>query len=401
MNLLRVYSNDDPNIPSCSNTVTLAAFDLNTSGDTNFSPDLFEEMNMSINVVNHLQPILGDYYLVARAVRGLNNGTDQLVEWMKFSGGQLAHSLDAASIPVTWDGVLTENNLPASVGPDTFMGVNANGQPSVLNRQLPSALIGETVPLPFFDVLVTLWYRREPGSLAMPIKMIRHRVHVPQVVFVTFQSPADEQYGRAVYDDEGLVCIWPWEPMIGVGDIIEYMQERYPKGMNVRYVNGDDTPDALRSHSGNVKNVYIVSEAPDSNLEENWGYAMNGADGNRNRSGIAFINLNSIFSSMKEEYDKKRAKDIPHYDAMYNYPDTNNGLGFSSIHETTHLFGVVSSTYLGGIRSHNPPSNNVYYMNSGGNLSLNVRLGKAPVTFKPLNAAYLVFILPKPSEGED
>ncbi len=71
----------------------------------------------------------------------------------------------------------------------------------------------------------------------------------------------------------------------------------------------------------------------------------------------------------------------------------------SIVHETGHLLGLVSIGYLGGKGWHN--DNNIingWIMNDGVYTPCVYHLGNHPNrmrTWKPLNAQYLQFILPK------
>ncbi len=69
----------------------------------------------------------------------------------------------------------------------------------------------------------------------------------------------------------------------------------------------------------------------------------------------------------------------------------------TAVHESGHMFGLVENNgVLGGKKHHNPGPNGTRLMDDGKTVPYEIRFGRAGSWgWRPLNAAYLEFVLPK------
>ena len=404
-------------------TLSISQPDVSITGTKNFSPDLYETMSIAIETENYDSEMANHFTYEAKVVRPLKGGGDQQIQTLKFANGQTSHPINGKTISLSWDGMLSERNVSAEDGPDVFTGVGPDGVQSLMNRKLPNAQMGQTVPLPFFDVVVSIYHQcARTNNQKIHYKTIRHRVHVPQVVVIKWMPSLDWLYPKQLNDDIGNPAILgasgPGLKEWASDRIIMYMQNAFPSQMNMRYVNDETTPDAIQGFGGNVKTVWIYDLVPSTGNQDDWGYSADGRNGNQLRWGSADINLTAIRDGLLKEYvriirDPNYTPDTP---STFSVTHVNTLLGFTIVHEVGHTLGLVSKAYLGGLDDdtsqvgHNCSNSNpndyaktpYYFLNNGKYLNVNTKLGfcNPPLSWKPLNRDYLVFILPKP-EGDD
>jgi len=67
-------------------------------------------------------------------------------------------------------------------------------------------------------------------------------------------------------------------------------------------------------------------------------------------------------------------------------------------HESGHMLGLVSETYLGGMNGHHNPGkfSAGSIMNDWNSLPYRLEVGGRTMTFNAINSAYLVWLSPKP-----
>jgi hypothetical protein len=196
------------------------------------------------------------------------------------------------------------------------------------------------------------------------------------------------------------------------------MEGKFPPGLNIRLINGEAQPDALRPNGKNLKLVYIMDKLPPKHKDA-FGYAIpeHCGDGNGIRYGECFVGMEKYQNALVNLFDDDYAEDES--TPPYTFWDVTGLLWLTSLHEPCHLMGLVSPSYLRGspgmhnrnlrldINNPNPESIAPFVMNVLNDITIKLADGyysdltKAfyPVQFKALNKAYLKFVLPTPNPG--
>jgi len=351
------------------------------------------------------------YYLTADAVRPLKDGTDQHIQALTFANGETSIPIKE-NMSITWDGVLRDHGLPFQEGPDMFPGIKWDGTPNTMYRQLPAAEVGQTVPVPFYDVVTKIWRTGEGNAAALLEKTRRHRVHVPQVIMVMFVQSGHQKFianvmGSGRYADEIAVSKSGANIATAAEFICNHLRQQFPPDMNVRVVNAHAPGFKIRTQglNGNVKRVLLthtVTLPPGNNNTVGYTNPSEVMEGNGKRDGTCVVLFGNYEDLLRRAYNVKRnpPNEIPAQTAMYTYEDFLKCLATSVLHEVCHLMGLVSKEYLQGINedhlfSHNidenPPKK--YVMNK--DYSIQERI-EGNFIFKNKNIEYLEFILPKP-----
>jgi hypothetical protein len=131
--------------------------------------------------------------------------------------------------------------------------------------------------------------------------------------------------------------------------------------------------------------------------------------GNLKRNGTCYVLMKSAEDILVNWYDLRRSQTENLWtpeEAMFTYDVVVRFLKYTALHESGHLLGLVSPNYLSGIPGwHNQnehatpvgdevPALVLYVMNK--ETSAADKFHGKNIPFKPFNAEYLEWILPKP-----
>ena len=386
----------------------------------NFSPHLRE--SLSINVT---MPGCGHYndggWVEAEIMRQTTSGW-QHVGWVDASkmqpGQQDRVWIGGAAHSLLWDGI-AKKSAPLADSPAVF---TQGAQP--FHRALPAVVSGEPVPPPYYTLFVRV--RAADSPTAAIIAEGSADVYVPQVVRVAITDAAVAEFNKPIiYPD----TYWPhlagkayfnggvsevlyegasFSKTELLNKIIDHMQAAFPSDMNIRIV----TNSVLGKHKFlNItkkkgSKSEVEGSAGETPLESvSWR--------NTNPAGEAEAYLDEILYA--PVYAKSRVEYHLAYSVVYSsevFPYQPNDLtvavASTCIHEIGHTFGLVNSNLGDEKNRHHPsifnaqrliiPPVNNWHMNNGfvpSSYKFN-KVPEKPRTWKPINAEYLRFILPKP-----
>jgi len=385
----------------------------------NVPHDLGSNTVITVSTPNYDEPMTNHYYATADVVRFLNGGFTQHIERLKFANGQYRTPIDS-EITITWDGILTEDDLQGFPGSDEFQGTNSIGISAVMKRQFSGAPVNTAVPVPFYEVLVTIWHECEEFPKPVVHDILHHRVHVPQIVVVKWDINAMLRFtfgqvtstnkfylGELAIDMTGAPDIVEWAQ-----EICDFLQEKFPPGMNVQVLNGHDPDTHIQNDKWNVKTIMIVDELLNKSgkLVDALGYASSTecSVGNKLRAGSCSIGLQRCQRAVAAHYDRSR-RTKSEEESLRTWRDLLAVMKEVAPHEVGHLFGLVSVRYVNGDPEQeeylNDLSHNITYKNKiriapdfimDGELFLDLTMSGLHRSFKPKSKEYLEFILPKP-----
>ena len=380
----------------------------------NFSPHLGETASFTLELpgCSHMTRI---GWLEGEVMRETTSGM-QHVGWMDISAAQPGHQKRrqclASPQTVFWNGIATEDAALAD-SPAVFTEGSAP-----FHRALPEVVSGEPVPPPYYTIFFR--YREADSDTATVIDETSTTVYVPQVVKIEMSDEAYNEFvSPIIYPD----TYWPQHigktnVNNGVSTVLyggcqgkpktEILQEiasasqaLIPSDVNIRFATG--------SVSGRCKHACITTPLDyGTDVKNAYGLTDNEHCSWRNENpfGISsvFIGNHKREPCLDKLMTETKANPSESYDpAMFPYETLNLvfAMSHTAIHETGHTTGLVNPTYLYGmIGHHNSTTNrNGWIMNDGRYCPDSDRFRKGfflDPTWKPRNAKYLHFILPRP-----
>jgi hypothetical protein len=281
---------------------------------------------------------------------------------------------------------------------------------------MPLVVAGEPVPPPFYTLFVRLWNEDKDVMLAEAAR----KFFVPQVVkvemtdaaFNEFKEPIlypETFYPHLLGDTNVVGCASNVLLYAGCSNltksellaaIAQTSQSFYPEGVNVRF-----TADSV---SGRTKTSLIDCDpAPDAPLGITARTQI--MFPNAVPSGVTSVHINAIRKqSSEEKYRYENELMSPALAASCEIPTLSSfssgnlahAVASTVSHETGHLLGLVSESYLGGkYNLHNANSIiNGWIMNHGAYTPSVYHLGFHSArtrSWKHANVLYLQFVLPK------
>ena len=353
-------------------------------------------------------------WLEAEAMRETTAGW-QHVAWLDASQAAPGHQKRRHCLvgpqTIMWDGMATEGAALAE-SPDVF-----TGGITPFHRALPQVISGEPVPPPYYTIFFR--YRAADSDSAEILDEANVKLYVPQVVKVEMTDAAYEEFKKPILypttfypqllgDPEVVGCesnvlLYAGCPDMTksnlLSEIVETSQSFYPWNVNIRFT--------ANSVIGRAKTVLVscnyTEGAPRGEvIDEN-------VFPNADTSGMAAVYMNVVReNSSKEKFKYENLSmslamaascEIP---TLFPFSRDNlaHAVASTSAHETGHLLGLVSEAYLGGKYNQHNPNNiiNGWMMNSGSYTPCVYHLGShsnRTRSWKPVNALYLRFILPK------
>ncbi len=381
----------------------------------NFSPHLFETNWISVDVpgCEHIPPLgwleieveretIGEMQHVAYV--DLDGATPTLDRYLDTS------ELGGEKLSFAWDGIATEGAASADA-PDVFtLGTGS------FRRALLQVISGEPVPPPYYTVSVRLWN----SGKSEVINECSETVYVPQVVKIEMTDEAYEEFKKEILypgtfyphllgDPDAVGCESNIVLYAGCTDrtkaevlaqIAALAQFLYHGNVNVRFTSG--------GVAGSYKTVHVQCDHSD---DAPLGRAITRpvVFPSAVPFGTAYVNMNIVrMDSSEEKYyyengpmssTEAAACEVP---SLFPFLPDNlaHAVASTVAHETGHLLGLVNKGYLGGTaKKHNWNTViNGWMMNAGGYTPSVYHLGSHSNRmriWKPLNAQYLQFILPK------
>ena len=396
--------------------------EFNFACGDNFSPHLRE--SLSINVT---MPGCGHHndggWVEAEIMRLTTSGW-QHVGWVDASLAQLGQQervwIGGAAHSLLWDGI-AKKSAPLADSPAVF---TQGTQP--FHRALPAVVSGEPLPPPYYTLFVRV--RAADSPTAAIIAEGSADVYVPQVVRVTITDAAVAEFNKPI--------IYPdtyWSHLIGdvevnggvsetlyegasfsktelLKKIIDHMQAAFPSDMNIKIVSTS----VLGRHK-----ILNITKKKGSKSEVEGSAGETPLDSvswrNTNPGGEAEAYLDEILYA--PVYAKSKVEYRMEYSVVYSpevFPYQPNDLtvavAATCIHEVGHTFGLAHPNLGHEEDGHHPsvfneegrriPPVNNWHMNNG-IVPSSYRFNKTPEkprTWKPINAEYLRFILPKPPQ---